>query len=339
MATVSGNESDPAASGVIGVHSNTGAGVRGESAVGPGVHGISQGTDPAQKGVGVLGQAIGTGVLGESQTFVGVLGFTVSTTGGAGVMGQSTTGAPGVIGESATGAGLMGTSAGTDPNQFGVGVFGKAIGTAIVGESQSGFGVFATTQTGEAAIRGDHRGDGFGGFFTGHVGVTGELRVDQDIRTLTNLHVDGSAFVRGDVQLVGADLAEEFAVDDGTSVGPGCVVVLTGPDRVTIGTRPYDRRVAGVVSGAGSYRPALVLDRRVPGSSRRWPLALAGKVWCWADADLGPIELGDPLTTSPTPGHAMLARDPARAFGAVLGKALAALTSGTALIPVLVTLN
>jgi len=45
------------------------------------------------------------------------------------------------------------------------------------------------------------------------------------------------------------------------------------------------------------------------------------------------------LTTSPTPGHAMLATDPTRSFGAVIGKALGSLSSGRGLVPVLVALH
>jgi hypothetical protein len=104
-----------------------------------------------------------------------------------------------------------------------------------------------------------------------------------------------------------------------------------------VSDRPYDRRVAGIMSGAGTYRPGLVLDRQ-DGPSRR-PLALTGKVWCRVDADSGSIEVGDLLTTSATPGHAMRAADPSRAFGAVVGKALANLVSGRGLIPVLVSLQ
>jgi hypothetical protein len=52
-----------------------------------------------------------------------------------------------------------------------------------------------------------------------------------------------------------------------------------------------------------------------------------------------PIEVGDLLTTSPTPGHAMKATDPVRAFGAVIGKALRALGDGQGLIPILVALQ
>jgi hypothetical protein len=49
--------------------------------------------------------------------------------------------------------------------------------------------------------------------------------------------------------------------------------------------------------------------------------------------------VGDLLTTSATPGHAMKVADPARALGTVLGKALGSLRQGRALVPILVTLQ
>jgi hypothetical protein len=45
------------------------------------------------------------------------------------------------------------------------------------------------------------------------------------------------------------------------------------------------------------------------------------------------------LTTSDTPGHAMKATDPNRAFGAVVGKALRPLDKGSGLIPILIALQ
>ena len=100
----------------------------------------------------------------------------------------------------------------------------------------------------------------------------------------------------------------------------------------------YDKRVAGVVSGAGGYRPGLILDRQ-PGQQGRAPLALLGKVYCKVDAGYGPIEVGDLLTTSPIRGHAMKADDPVKAFGAVIGKALKRFSGGTGLIPILIALQ
>jgi hypothetical protein len=80
------------------------------------------------------------------------------------------------------------------------------------------------------------------------------------------------------------------------------------------------------------------LDKR-PSDGTRFPVALLGKVYCKVDASYASIEVGDLLTTSATAGHAMKAADPARAFGAVLGKALRGVSSGQALIPVLVALQ
>jgi hypothetical protein len=57
------------------------------------------------------------------------------------------------------------------------------------------------------------------------------------------------------------------------------------------------------------------------------------------DASLVPVSVGDLLTTSGTPGHAMKAGDAARAFGAVIGKALRPLSSGRGLVPILVALQ
>ena len=64
-----------------------------------------------------------------------------------------------------------------------------------------------------------------------------------------------------------------------------------------------------------------------------------GKVYCKVDADHAPIKVGDLLTTASTPGHAMKATDALRAFGAVIGKALQPLQSGTGLVAVLVALQ
>jgi hypothetical protein len=93
-----------------------------------------------------------------------------------------------------------------------------------------------------------------------------------------------------------------------------------------------------VISGAGDYRPGLILGR-CHSSEERMPLALVGKVYCKVDAQYGPIQVGDLLTTSPTAGHAMRAVDPLKAFGAVIGKALRPLHSGQSLVPILIALQ
>jgi len=285
-----------------------GLGMLGVSGPGQGVWGQST-TDIGTAGVSTSGP----GVQGASETGTGVVGLCTSGMGMHGVSGPNT----GVRGESRTGFGVHGTSD-TD--------------TGILAMSGTGIGMLASTDSGEAAVRGDHHAGGFAGVFNGKVLVTLELTVN------------GNLGVMGDISLAGADVAEEFELADGATAEPGSVVVLAGANRVRLSDHAYDRRVAGVLSGAGGYRPGVVLDREGgaldgDASNRRWPLALVGKVWSKVDAGYGAIELGDLLTTSDTPGHAMRVADPARAVGAILGKALGELRSGRGLVPVLVTLQ
>jgi hypothetical protein len=152
------------------------------------------------------------------------------------------------------------------------------------------------------------------------------------------LEVNGNILATGDVRLAGADCAEAFDVAELTTLEPGTVMVIGDEERLYRCTESYDRRVAGVVSGAGDCRPGILLGQEAsPG--HRLPLALTGKVYCKVDASFAPIDVGDLLTTSPNPGHAMKACDASRAFGAVLGKALRPLAEGIGLVPILVALQ
>jgi hypothetical protein len=154
------------------------------------------------------------------------------------------------------------------------------------------------------------------------------------------LEVNGSVAVTGDVRLLGADCAEQF-VSDGAPAEPGSVVVLGDEGDVRLSEAAYDRRVVGVVSGAGSVRPGIVLGTPADESRAepRLTVALVGKVFCKVDAAEAPVAVGDLLTTAERPGHAMKAEDPERAFGAVIGKALRPLAEGQGLVPILVALQ
>ena len=57
------------------------------------------------------------------------------------------------------------------------------------------------------------------------------------------------------------------------------------------------------------------------------------------DASFGAVKVGDLLTSSPHAGYAMKATDKVAAGGAVIGKALGDLATGTGLVPVMVTLK
>ena len=90
--------------------------------------------------------------------------------------------------------------------------------------------------------------------------------------------------------------------------------------------------------GAGDYKPGIVLGKQQSNNIRQ-PIALLGKVYCKVDTQYGSIEVGDLLTTSCTPGHAMKAADPLKALGTVIGKALRPLAQGQGLIPILISLQ
>jgi hypothetical protein len=206
---------------------------------------------------------------------------------------------PGVEGSSTQSNGVHGTSAAVGAS----GVYGDntAGGIGIAGRSMQGVGVFG-------------EGGHLAGQFIGDVEVSGDIR------------------------LANADCAEDFDLGGGHPAAPGTVMVLDDAGAVRPSVAAYDKRVAGVVSGAGSFRPGIVLDRQ-SGSGHRLPIAMLGKVYCMIDADYGSVEVGDLLTSSPTSGHAMKATDPAQAFGSVIGKALGPIREGRGLVPMLVALQ
>ncbi len=68
-------------------------------------------------------------------------------------------------------------------------------------------------------------------------------------------------------------------------------------------------------------------------------VALSGRVYVQADASYAPIQPGEFLTTSATPGYAMKVTDHVRAQGAILGKAMTGLDQGKGMVLVLVTLQ
>jgi hypothetical protein len=263
---------------------------------------------------GVTGQSnSGPGVVGNSLSLVGA--FERLPNGGV-LQGNSTPASDGVLGTGMNGVHGQSSTAG------GNGVRGEhsGSGSGVAGTSDSGAGVYGTSKTGNA------------GYFLGNHVVTGNAQVNG------NHTVNGTINVGKDVVLTGADCAEEFDVESSAAIDAGTVMVVVEGGALQPSAKAYDRKVAGVISGAGEYRPGLILDRR-SSSHGRLPIALVGKVYCKVDADNGAIEVGDLLTTSPTPGHAMKASDPSHAFGAVLGKALQSLKSGKGMIPILVALQ
>jgi hypothetical protein len=161
---------------------------------------------------------------------------------------------------------------------------------------------------------------GHAGFFDGKVWVGGELAVG------------------GDILLANADCAEDFDVAHVSTATPGTVMVIGDDGVLEPSSQAYDKSVVGVISGAGDYKPGLILDKQASNGNRQ-PIALLGKVCCKVTAEFGAIEAGDLLTTSPVSGHAMRSSELSKAFGAVIGKALRPLRDGRGLIPILIALQ
>jgi hypothetical protein len=171
--------------------------------------------------------------------------------------------------------------------------------------------------------------------FIGAQGNAGALMVRGDDGQV-KIELDG---ITGDIKLSGADCAEDFEVEASEELEPGSVMAIADEGKLHRCAQAYDRRVAGVISGAGSHKPGIILGRRQVSGGNRIPLALTGKAYCRVDAGYAPVGVGDLLTTSPTAGHAMRAEDPLRAFGATIGKALRPLRRGTGLVPILIALQ
>jgi hypothetical protein len=341
--------------GVVGV-SDTFQGVFGYSAANAGVVGESDGFDGV---FGVSNNKTAAGVSGHNETGgFGVFGD--SKNGGRGVAGFSDT-FQGVYGHSKTNAGVVGESDGFD------GVFGVSNNKTAAGVSghneTGGFGVFGDSKNGGRGVAGFS--DTFQGVY-GHsktnAGVVGESdafdgvfgvahRADRAAVSGRNVNPDGSVnksglagffdgkvVVTNDISLPNADCAEQFDVAASEIVEPGSVMIVDDTGVLRQSDRAYDTRVVGVVSGAGGYKPGIVLDSHDSPKGTA-PIALLGKVYCKADSSFGVIAVGDLLTSSPTLGHAMKVTDGTKALGAIIGKAIRPLSSGRGLIPILVALQ
>jgi hypothetical protein len=207
--------------------------------------------------------------------------------------------------------------------------------------SVSNFGVFASSEQAVGLfVTGADVAAQFEGSIevTGNCEVTGAMHNKGDYNCEGKVHIGGTLTVDGDIQLSGRDYAEDFEVSGAAAAEPGSVMVLDDDGGIRMSNQAYDRRVAGVVSGAGDYKPAVILGRQAS-ATKQCTVALMGKVYCLADASEAPIAVGDLLTTSDTPGHAMKAANPGLAFGAVIGKALRPLAEGRGLVPILVALQ
>ena len=220
--------------------------------------------------------------------------------------------------------------------------------TGVAGASETGIGVHGLSSRGPGVSGESNSGPGLVGMTIQGANVIEGRRINQLVFAVTqtgNVLADGS--FGGP-----ADFAEMLpAAASSTAYEPGDVLAI-GPDgKLVRSAEPNATNVAGVYS----TRPGFVGDIRLAerGLEPReeasadaddgvWlPVALTGVVPVKASAENGAIRPGDLLTTSATPGYAMLA-EPVSLNGVeiyrpgtLLGKALEPLAAGRATIKVL----
>ncbi len=141
--------------------------------------------------------------------------------------------------------------------------------------------------------------------------------------------------------LGGGDYAESVDVTgDRDEYEAGDLIVIDDAEtgKFNKASLAYSRMVAGVYSS----KPGLIGRRTTanrPDKAAEVPMAMIGIVPTKVSAENGPIERGDLLVSSNTPGYAMKGTDRDRLMGAVIGKALAPLKSGTGVVEVLISLQ
>ncbi len=213
---------------------------------------------------------------------------------------------------------------------------GTGIDTSVNGVTGATTGIHVTVNSpaGTAGIF-DNTASGSGTLLLGRVKI-GEYWVKR-------FRVDGSgrAYANNGYATGGADFAESFAVAGSkTAYEPGDVLVIdtSTTRRLARGAQPYSTLVAGVYS----TRPGVIAspygmdDENL---QKEVPLAVIGVVPCKVSAENGPIAVGDLLVTASLPGYAMKGTDRSRMLGAVVGKALQSLESGTGVVQILVSLQ
>ena len=141
------------------------------------------------------------------------------------------------------------------------------------------------------------------------------------IASASSLNTYGTLYV-GTTNTAAADLAEYYATGELLEAGDVVSVsneklTLNGKEIVTKGVlrksnSAYDKNIIGAISTT----PGLILGSY--DSSEKSLLALAGRTPVKVSAESGPIDIGDYLTSSSTPGVAMKATEP----GVVIGRAL-----------------
>jgi hypothetical protein len=276
--------------------------------------------------------------LSLSQSFpIAILTVTNSGSGG-GVFGSSTSG-DGVHGSSSSNnkAGVFGQNTGSGP-----GVFGQNTGSGpgVSGSSGSGIGVSGSSGSGPGISGFSSSGTGVKAVTLGSGSIIDGFLVDILRFRVTN---GGDVQAHGTFMNNSLDFAEMMEVEEASgpeanSYQPGDVLIISPQTgKLKKCSQPYCSLVAGIYSTNPGFLGGQGIEEK--STSNKVPLALIGQVPCKVTTENGPIRIGDLLVTSSTPGYAMKGTDRSQMLGAIVGKALEPLSSGTGTIKVLVTLQ
>jgi len=297
-------------SGLLGT-SSEGRGVTGRSEKDDGIVGWTDASDKS----GVFGHSTdGIGITGQSSNRVGVNGRSDNDDGVAGWTGGSDK--SGVFGHSTAGYGVSGQSSSN------IGVIGTSVdgvGVSAISTNFNGIQARSYSNT-HAALAAGNEAAGPGIYIKG--GTDGTAAIFKGNIEVRSLSTDAVIIELGE----GLDYAEGFAMTDNTEIAPGTVVSIDPdhPGKLAMCNQAYDQKVAGIVAGARGLGSGV----RLGVDTFDCDVALAGRVFCNVDATEQEVRPGDLLTTSTEPGYAMVAMDPTRAAGAILGKAMEPLQKG-----------
>jgi len=244
----------------------------------------------------------------------------IGVSGVAGPAGEGTVQSYGVLGHSCH-VGVRGQSTGSS----------EAGGCGVLGLSRFGAGGVFCSEHAYSVVA-----DGFGNI-NDH---------DSSVNLIGNgdaLLVNGRSVFDGRISISNSrgdrdfpvNFAELFEVDEESYVSAGDILVVSesGASVLTRSSVEYSTGVIGIVSG----NPTVVINNS--GTDQKvYPVALAGSALCKIDARKGPVNPGDLIVTSDTPGCGMAGTiDSFSKVGSVIGKALDRLDDGIGVIPVFIT--
>ena len=152
----------------------------------------------------------------------------------------------------------------------------------------------------------------------------------------------GGGIDAGALRAIGESLSGFQPVIEAVEVGDVLVADRSYEGWLRRSEMAADAAVVGIVTETDGVVLGAALDRFAEIDQQQFedsfaPVAMSGIVRCKVDASYAAIGVGDLLSTSPTPGHAMRAE--AATPGTILGKALESMDNGTGTIRVLVMLR